>query len=159
MILETAGLNEATFVFNVLQKYLYELSAYYRDELDADGNIAYPWFDTYFDPEEHPERRAILIREGASTVGFILINAYSDLDEPIDHAVAEFTIFPAFRGRGLGKQAAALLFQDNPGTWELTFNNTNETAASFWTSVTRPYRPDPTPINARETILSFEVPA
>ena len=145
-----------TYLFNVLQKYLYELSAYYGDEPDSDGNIEYAWFDSYF--ANDPEREACLLVEGAKTVGFILLNTYSDLGEDIDHAIAELTIFPPFRSRGMATRAVRQLFRDRPGRWELTYQNTNDAAATFWGHVMRPYAPEATQVNPGETILSFEVP-
>ena len=146
---------DRTYLFNVLQKYLYELSAYYQDEPDKEGNIAYDWFDSYF--EDDPEREAFLLVEGAKTVGFLLINTFSDLDEDIDHAVAELTIYPPFRSRGLATKAVRELFSSRPGRWELTYQNSNDAAATFWGHMTRPYAPELTQINPGETILSFEV--
>lgn len=156
MVLKPVSSDDRTYLFNVLQKYLYELSAYYGDEPNSEGNIPYDWFDSYF--EDSPEREAFLLVEGAKTVGFAFINTYSDLDEDIDHAIAELTIFPPFRSRGLATKAVRELFRSRPGRWELTYQNTNEAAATFWGHVTRPYAPDQTQINPGETILSFEIP-
>lgn len=154
MQLKRVGEEDRGYLFNVMQKYLYELSRYYRDDLDGEGNIAYPWFDTYF---TMPEREAYLFREGDTTVGFALLNKHSDLGEDIDHAIAEFTIFPLYRHGKRAERALALLLQDRPGLWELNYHNQNEAAATFWSRALKAYDPEPTPMNGAETILLFRV--
>ena len=36
-------------LWNIFQKYLYEMSAYYDMEMDFSGNYEYRYFDTYFE--------------------------------------------------------------------------------------------------------------
>ena len=45
-------------LWNMLQKYLYEMTNYYDDEMDEMGNYHYRYFDDYF---TEPERTALLI--------------------------------------------------------------------------------------------------
>ena len=40
------------FLWNVLQKYLYEMTNYYDDEMDEMGNYHYRYFDAYFTESE-----------------------------------------------------------------------------------------------------------
>lgn len=35
-------------LWNIHQKYLYEMTNYYNDEMDAEGNYHYGYFDEYF---------------------------------------------------------------------------------------------------------------
>ena len=40
MILEKADISKKAVLWNLLQKYLYEFSVYYRDQVEDDGNFA-----------------------------------------------------------------------------------------------------------------------
>ena len=50
-------------LWNINQKYLYEMTNYYDDEMDARGNLHYGFFDAYF---TDPERRAFFLYEDPS---------------------------------------------------------------------------------------------
>ena len=45
-------------LWNIHQKYLYEMTNYYDNEMDDQGNYPYKYFNAYF---EEPERKALLI--------------------------------------------------------------------------------------------------
>ena len=140
--------------FNIHQKHLYEMTLYYPDEMDAEGNYHYGWFDSYF--RNDPDRRAYYLRADGRDVGFALINRYSHLGADIDFALAEFAVFPAFRGRGHAREAARLLFNRFPGRWELKYNLKNAGAVRLWTSVTAPFAPVRTMVGDCEAVLSFD---
>lgn len=142
--------------WNINQKYLYEMTQFYDDEMDAEGNYHYGHFDSYFSGD--PEREALYIRDGEALVGFALLNRYSHLGEQIDRAMAEFTVFPAYRRRGFATEAVRLIFADRSGRWEIKFNTKNVKAAAFWTAITAPYNPRRTKLSDCEEILSFAIP-
>jgi predicted acetyltransferase len=114
----------------LLDDYLHELSAF--GPVDA----AYPYFDRYF---QEPDRFAYLVEisSGDRTVsaGFALVNRHSPSGLPVDHAMAEFSILPAFRQTGLGRQVAERLFARHPGQWELSVSRGNAAAWSFWCGI------------------------
>ena len=91
MTLEKADISKKAILWNLLQKYLYEFSVYYRDQVEDDGNYAYPYFDSFF---TEPGREAWLIRKEGKLAGFLMMNRYSEMGEEIDFAVAEFCILP-----------------------------------------------------------------
>jgi predicted acetyltransferase len=111
----------------LLDDYLHELSAF--GPVDA----AYPYFDSYF---QEPDRFAylveILIGDWAVPAGFALVNRHSPSGLPIDHAMAEFSILPAFRRTGLGRHVVQRIFARHPGQWELSVAGGNAAAWSFW---------------------------
>ena len=90
-------------LWNIHQKYLYEMTNYYDDEMDDQGNYPYKYFNAYF---EEPERKALLIYNDQLLVGFAMINPYSYINESPDYVLAEFTIFPMYRKEHIGGDAA-----------------------------------------------------
>ena len=89
-------------LWNIHQKYLYEMTTYYDDEMDESGNYHYGYFDAYF---TEPERKALLIYDRQVLVGFAMINPYSYIHGQPDHVLAEFTSFPMYRKKHLAFSA------------------------------------------------------
>ena len=143
---------EKDILWNVFQKYYYEMSAYYDLEMRPDGNYEYRYFDAYF---EEDTRTPLFIFDDNDLIGFALLNDYSCLGDAIDHAVAEFTIFPRYRGKGFASDAVRLIFQTYPGSWEIKFSVRNRPADSFWRKAAAQYAPRVTPFGDGETVLSF----
>jgi predicted acetyltransferase len=141
-------------LWNLLQKYLHELSRWYSQALDAEGNYPYRWFDAYF---TEPDRVALLILDDAIPVGFALVNAHSYIGEAPDHVLAEFTVFPMYRRRHLATEATEAIFARCPGRWEIKFNEKNAAARVLWTRVTARYAPSVRRISDEETVLCFAV--
>ena len=141
-------------LWNINQKYLYEMTNYYNDEMDGKGNLHYGYFDAYF---TDPERAAFFLYDGRTLVGFAMIHPYSNLGQKPDHVMAEFTVFPAFRGKGLATEAVRAIFDRFRGNWEIKYNEKNAAAKAFWHKMTAGYRPAVTRLNAEETVLSFRI--
>jgi len=53
------------------------------------------------------------------------------------------------------KQAAASIFGQYKGYWEIKYNEKNTAAKAFWGKVTEKYCPEKTYMNETETVLSF----
>ena len=117
---------------NLMQKYLYEMTRYYPIAMGEDGNYNYKYLPLYFEEEA---RRAYFFYAGEALVGFALINDYSFTGEPTDNSIAEFTIFPACRGRGYGLAAVEALRALRPGSWQLKYSPENEAGARLWQKV------------------------
>ena len=49
--------------------------------------------------------------------------------------MSEFFILRKHRRRGVGRQAAAAVFSQHPGTWEVAIARKNLQAISFWRGV------------------------
>lgn len=142
-------------LWNLLQKYLCEMSAYYPDlEVDGNGNYPYEHFEDYF---SDPTRRAYIIYDGDSVAGFVMLNKISVFGEDIDHSVAEFFILPKFRRTGLGTDIFLVLRKQFKGQWEIKFDSTNAPAAAFWTKMTSTLEPEVRDLNDKEKVLSFLV--
>ena len=141
-------------LWNILQKYLYEMSGYYGDQMDENGDYSYRYFDEYF---SDPRRAAYFIYDDAGLAGFAMLNPYSAVGGEPDHTMAEFTIFPSCRRRHLAKDVVRELFRMYPGKWEIKFNENNPAAKRLWETVTAKYEPEIIHINEEETVLSFDV--
>jgi predicted acetyltransferase len=141
-------------LWNLHQKYLYEMTNYYDDEMDELGNYHYGYFDDYFTEQE---RTALFIYADKRLVGFAMINPFSYINEHPDHVLAEFTIFPMYRKKHIGKSAAELILKTYRGRWEIKYNENNIGAKALWNKITDPYHPDRHSYSAEETVLSFRI--
>jgi predicted acetyltransferase len=139
-------------LWNLNQKYLYEMTNFYDDEMDAAGVLHYGYFDAYF---TDPKRKAFFLYEQRRLVGFAMIHPYSNMDGAPDYVLAEFTVFPMYRRRHLAAGAAELIFRRFRGSWEVKYNEKNAPAKGLWYKVTAPYHPQITRLNEEETVLSF----
>lgn len=143
-----------TLLWNLHQKYLYEMTAFYADTMDAEGNYHYGYFDAYF---SEPERMAFLIYADDALAGFAMVNPHSYIGETPDHVLAEFTVFPMYRRHGLALEAARCILDRLPGRWEIKYNEKNIPAKRLWNKVAEPYQPIQHRYSENETVLAFEV--
>ncbi len=60
--------------WNINQKYLYEMTSYYPDEMDNQGNYHYGYFNAYF---TEPERKVYFTLNDEKMIGFVILNPYS----------------------------------------------------------------------------------
>ena len=139
-------------LWNLHQKYLYEMTNYYENEMDEKGNYHYGYFDAYF---TEPERKAYLIYDDEQLAGFAMINPYSYIGGKPEHVLAEFTVFPAFRKNGIGLKAAECILQKFPGRWEIKYNEKNAGAKRLWEKLTAQYGPVKHSYTDTEKVLAF----
>lgn len=152
MYLKQVTDEDRELLWNINQKYLYEMTHFYDDPMDEAGNYHYGFFDEYF---IDPKRQAWLFYEGDQLVGFAFMHPYSQLHEHVEWVLAEFTIFPHFRGRHLAYEAINLLLASHPGRWEIKYNEKNHPAKKLWHQVTAPYHPQIIHLNEWETVFAF----
>lgn len=138
--------------WNINQKYLYEMTMFYPDKMDEEGNLHYGYFDEYF---VDPKRKAFFIYNNDTMVGFAMINPYSVIDHKPDYTMAEFTIFPSYRRNHYAMGAAELIFSTYHGKWEIKYNEKNTAAKKLWTQVTTMYNPSICHLNDVETVIEF----
>ncbi|MDO4547750.1 MAG: GNAT family N-acetyltransferase [Clostridia bacterium] len=139
--------------WNIHQKYLYEMTQFYDDKMDEEGNYHYGHFDSYF--ENDPDRKALYMVSDRNIVGFALINRYSHVGNDIDYAMAEFTIFPVYRKNNYGSESVKRIFSVYSGKWEIKYNLKNYKAVRFWTKATREFMPEVINLNEDEQIICF----
>ena len=141
-------------LWNINQKYLYEMTNFYDDPMDENGNYHYGHFDEYFTDQN---RTAYLIFSDDTLIGFAMLNPYSCIERYPDITMAEFTIFPAFRRNHFAVKAAQLILSQHRGEWEIKYNEKNTGAKKLWNSVASPYEPELVRLNEEETVLIFTV--
>ena len=152
--LKSVKAEERELLWNINQKYLYEMTFYYPDELDEQGNLHYGYFDEYF---KDPKRKAFFILHEDKIVGFAMVNPYSNINGNPDHTMAEFTIFPTYRRNHYALETANQLLSMYKGKWEIKYNEKNMGAKKLWTMVTAPYSPKIHHLNEMETVFEFFV--
>lgn len=150
--LQAVRAEDRELLWNINQKYLYEMTNFYPDPLDEKGNLHYGHFEEYF---TDPRRKAFFLRAGETLVGFALLCPYSNIGGQPDYTLAEFTVFPAFRRRHFAREAAELILTSFPGRWEIKYNERNPAAKRLWTAVTAPYSPAVHHLNDEETVFEF----
>lgn len=164
--LVTVQAKDHDLLFSINQKYLYEMTNFYDDEMDEHGNYGYGHFEEYF---TDPKRKAYFIYNDERMVGFAFLCPYSnltgyspeslglsqDVPQNPDYTMAEFTIFPAFRRRHFALDAANLILDHHRGKWEIKYNEKNAKAKKLWTAVTAPYKPEVVHLNEEETVFVF----
>ena len=150
--LQTVRPEERDLLWNINQKYLYEMTNFYNDPMDAEGNYHYGHFEEYF---TDPRRTAYCLFDGETLIGFAMLCPYSNIGQAPDHVMAEFTVFPAYRRRHCALKAAGMILKKHPGSWEIKYNKKNIPAKNLWHAVTEPYAPEKVHLNEEETVLVF----
>lgn len=124
---------DADTIQNLMQLYTHDFSEFWagtdKGELGADGRFApYP-----LTPYWHrPNWQALLLYQAEALVGFVLINDQAHSTLPTDHNLAEFFVLRKYRGVGVGRTAARLVFANHPGQWEVAVARKNIPAYRFW---------------------------
>ena len=152
--LRKVQINDRELLWNINQKYLYEMTNFYDDPMDEKGNYHYGHFDDYF---TDPERTAYFICSDNVLIGFALLCPYSNIGQAPDHTMAEFTIFPAYRRNHYALDAAKMILARHPGKWEIKYSEKNPGGKILWTTAAAPFGPEVHRLNEDETVLSFEV--
>lgn len=145
---------ERELLWNINQKYLYEMTQYYPDDADEKGNYHYGYFDAYF---TDAARKAYLFYDGEILVGFAMLNPYSYIGHDPDMVLAEFCVFPSYRRRHIAMNVSECILKKHPGRWEIKYNENNPGAKALWEKVTRKYNPTVHHLNEEETVLEFSV--
>jgi predicted acetyltransferase len=120
--------DDRTVVRRLLQLYHYDFSEFDGSDVNQHGEYLHRYFDEYW---TDPGRKAFLFRVAGALAGFALVFT----GEP--HDVAEFFVMRKYRGRGIGAQAAASLFDQFPGHWTVRQQLVNPAATAFWRKAIR----------------------
>ena len=140
-------------LWNINQKYLYEMTNYYDDPMDENGNYHYGHFEEYF---SDPKRSAYFIFNDDKLIGFTLLCPYSYIGQDPDYTMAEFTIFPAYRRNHFALEAAEMILAAHPGKWEIKYSEKNSAARDLWNKIAAPYSPETYDLKEEGTVLVFE---
>lgn len=124
---------------NLLELYIHDLSALFVDvRLGADGRFGYPALASYL--SDASDKFPFLIRCDGDVAGFALARRGSPVaDDPDVLDVAEYFVLRRFRGLGVGRSAARLLWDTLKGVWTIRAATVNPGAIDFWRSVVGAY--------------------
>lgn len=131
--------SDAVLLSNLMALYVHDLSAMFEHvEIGEDGRYGYPELPSYLAGERG--RSAFLIRHEGAVAGFVLVRRGSPAsDDPSVLDVAEFFVLRKYRGRGVGRAAATLLWDAMPGSWVVRASRANSDAVRFWRRVVTGY--------------------
>lgn len=119
-------------LLNLLEKYIFEASAYDKSDLNEDGLYTYPAIEYYW---KEYGRYAYWITMDGVIAGFAMVSKHKDGKAESDWTMAEFCILPKYRHDGIGKTAAQKIFAKHKGVWEVQYHPDNHAGKSFWHKV------------------------
>jgi predicted acetyltransferase len=124
---------QAPVIQNLMQLYTHDFSEFWagtsRGDLNALGLFdAYP-VDEYW---SQAHWAALLICCDRRLAGFCLVNDRAHSGLKAQRNMAEFFVVRKYRGRGVGRLAAEIIFARQPGLWEVAVARKNAHAREFW---------------------------
>ncbi len=126
-----ASLTEKPLLQRLLQLYLYDFSEFENSDVDEQGAYRYPWLEQYW---SDPQRSPYIVRVDGKPAGFVLVNDQTVRSDN-EWSIAEFFIAKKYRRQGVGQRVARIVFDRQPGSWELQVLETNRPAQHFWRRV------------------------
>jgi len=136
--ISAAAPHDIDVMSNLLELYIHDLSQVFSLDVGRDGRFGYAKLPLYW---SEPEKRfPFLIHCGTQIVGFALVTRGSPAsDKPEDLDIAEFFILRRYRRSGVGRRAAALLWNQLAGSWVVRVSEGNSNGYDFWASVIAEY--------------------
>lgn len=122
---------------NLFELYSYDFSEYTGEDLNTHGRFGYKYIDHYWTEEG---RFAYFIKVNDQYAGFALIR--TDIEGEFNdkvHGLSEFFILRKYRRQGIGQHVAHQLFDQFPGTWEVTQERENKPSILFWDKIIGAY--------------------
>jgi predicted acetyltransferase len=119
-----ATVTEEPLLRRLLQLYLHDLSEYEDNDLNEQGEYYYPWVADL----------AYIVRVNGKPAGFVLVSRFT-MYTVSDWMVMEFFIARKYRRQGIGRSVAHIVFDRQPGRWELQVLGRNRPAQHFWRRV------------------------
>lgn len=136
----TTDINSATaddrrFIENLIPYYIYDMSEYMGWDPNSEGK--YGGCDELLECWDNPGHFPYLIREEGKVAGFAMVRPCPEDSSQND--IEEFFILRKFKGQGIGRSSACLLFDRHPGPWLIRVLDENKGARAFWTKVISAY--------------------
>ena len=117
---------------NLFNYYLYELSAYSREDIGTEGTFEMEDISPYYrDGRLYP----YFITINEKIVGFILVTSPPYVAEAVDYSVQELFVLPKYRGTSIAKDAVMQIFKLHSGRYEVGMFKLNLKAVKFWTKL------------------------
>jgi predicted acetyltransferase len=124
----TAALSsERELLQRMLELYQHDLSGIWDQDLDACGEFGYS-LDRYW---REPECTPYIFRVADKAAGFALVDKQVKVPGG-EHWMDQFFVLKKYRGKGIGRAAAAGIFALHPGHWQVGQMTENLAAQAFW---------------------------
>ena len=115
--------------------YVYDMSEYTGWACPPDGLYECADFGTWW---SEPGAHCFFIEVDGERAGFVLIDRNATLPQT-EYNVAEFFVMRKFKGRGVGRAVATMIFDRFRGPWEVMQLLDNRGAIRFWRKVIGTY--------------------
>jgi predicted acetyltransferase len=133
----TAKMREQQIVENLMQLYLHDFSEFEDLQIQEDGQYAYEYLEQYW---QNSNRYPFLFRADNQIAGFALLRYDVDFRSMQDRMeMIEFFVVRSFRRQGVGRAAAARLWDLFPGRWSLRVLTANTGGLAFWRATIADY--------------------
>lgn len=120
-----------------MELYNYEFTQFDDADINEYGYYGYPHIDDYWN---ETGRFPYLIRINRKIAGFVLICPHCQyISGAHAHCIGEFFVMMKYRRMGVGSYAAAQVFNNHPGSWEVCYLQNNIPASKFWKTVITEY--------------------
>jgi predicted acetyltransferase len=134
----TANPAHAPLIQNLMQLYTHDFSEFWtgtsRGDVNSEGRFdSYP-LDSYW---SRPNWSVYLISCDRNLAGFGLLNDETHSGRAANRNMGEFFILRKYRGQGVGRVAAEILFSRHAGSWEVAVARRNTRALQFWRRIIR----------------------
>lgn len=123
--------DEQDILDNLLQFYLYELSAWLPLKLGRHGLFEIQAQDDYW---RAPNTHAWLIRVHGELAGLVTVDARVHAPTT-QYNLGYLFISRRFRGQGLGRAVTRQVLAQRPGAWQVVHLDANLPACAFWARV------------------------
>ncbi|MGP8080349.1 MAG: GNAT family N-acetyltransferase [Dehalococcoidales bacterium] len=122
--IKTADIKDKPLIYSMLQNYLRDFTQFETIPLNESGEYEYQYLKYYW--TEHT-RFPYLFYCGEDATGLALVRKEEQF-----FSMAEFTILPNFRRKGLGTACATEVIHKHPGKWHIEYNINNTAGKKFW---------------------------
>lgn len=117
----------------LMQLYLHDLSETMGLEPNSDGLFS----RSGFDEDDTLSRFVILLRN--KPAGLVTLKSCAGPSPVVKRTMNDFFILRCYRRLGIGEEVARMIFDQHPGTWQVTIEADNEAGRSFLRKILRRY--------------------
>lgn len=135
--LQSAQLEDKPILQHLLQLCLHDYSEFNDQEINENGLFDYSYLDFYW---TEPGRFPVLVRVEGKLAGFLLVRQLERDSATTLWQMAEFFILRKYRRQGIGRRVAHRVFDQFEGKWQVTQEEGNWPAQTFWRRVIEEYQ-------------------
>jgi predicted acetyltransferase len=132
--IQPASVEDKPVLQHLLQLCLHDYSEFNGQDINEHGLFDYPYLDYYW---TEAGRYPFLVRVERKLAGFVLVRQLETGGHKPLWQMAEFFILRKYRRQGIGRSVVHQVFERFEGQWEITQEEGNLPAQSFWKNVIR----------------------